>query len=393
VTPVLFEPTPEAAAQRLAAVRPGEYARTRNHLGGAVTCLSPYLTHGFLYLPDVLAGLHRRSALPLSHKLVMEFGWREFFHHAWRHDGEAIFASLHRGPLPDEAYAQALPSDVRHAATGVPAIDAAVRTLYTTGYLHNHARMWLASYTVHLRKVHWRVGADWLYAHLLDGDLASNHLSWQWVAGTGSSKPYLFNAGNVARYAPPSWHSAGSVLDTSYEHLDQMARSAQAFGGPHAGTAGVDEPALLVAPPASWAFQEPSEHTVRGQDVWIVHPWSLATPPPGATVVAVMDAAFHRRWPRSARRWEFVAKRMAALTPHRWYAEGKALLAALASARSVSGVHNAHLGETFARLNLAPMPRAFADPPQRCRSFSAFWALQTQTQTQTPPQLQGDLWT
>ena len=82
--------------------------------------------------------------------------------------------------------------------------DAWVAELKHTGYLHNHARMWLASYVVHLRKVHWRAGADWLYAHLLDGDLASNHLSWQWVAGTGSHKPYLFNAENVARIA----HSA-----------------------------------------------------------------------------------------------------------------------------------------------------------------------------------------
>ncbi len=93
-----------------------------------------------------------------------------------------------------------------------------------TGMLHNHARMWLASYVVHVRKVHWRAGADWLYGHLLDDDLASNHLSWQWVAGTGSTKPYFFNADNVARYAPTAWHSAGSVIDTSYEALDRIAR-------------------------------------------------------------------------------------------------------------------------------------------------------------------------
>ena len=47
-----------------------------------------------------------------------------------------------------------------------------VRELYQTGYLHNHARMWLASYVVHLRKLHWRTGSDWMIAHLLDGDLA-----------------------------------------------------------------------------------------------------------------------------------------------------------------------------------------------------------------------------
>jgi deoxyribodipyrimidine photolyase len=76
-----FMPTPQAALQTLRAVRPSEYARTRNHIGGAVTRLSPYLTHGLLPMPDVMAAL----ALRREHKPVFELGWREFFHHAWRH--------------------------------------------------------------------------------------------------------------------------------------------------------------------------------------------------------------------------------------------------------------------------------------------------------------------
>jgi deoxyribodipyrimidine photo-lyase len=63
---------------------------------------------------------------------------------------------------------------VRHACSGVPVIDRTVRQLYATGYLHNHARLWLASYLVHVLKVHWRTGADWLYSQLLCGDQASN---------------------------------------------------------------------------------------------------------------------------------------------------------------------------------------------------------------------------
>ena len=95
-----------------------------------------------------------------------------------------------------------MPQDVLTGCTGITVIDEAVRTLYRTGYLHNHARMWLASYLVHLRKTDWKAGAMWMYRHLLDGDLASNALSWQWVAGTLTGKPYLFNAENVERYAP-----------------------------------------------------------------------------------------------------------------------------------------------------------------------------------------------
>lgn len=138
---------------------------------------------------SVLAGVTAKQLLNVQHKFVFELDWREYFRHVWAFRGEVIFESLGEGQLPRACYSSLLPKDIRHAATGVPVIDTAVRTLYASGYLHNHARMWLASYVVHIRKVHWRIAADWLYGHLLDGDLASNHLSWQWVAGTGSSKP------------------------------------------------------------------------------------------------------------------------------------------------------------------------------------------------------------
>jgi deoxyribodipyrimidine photo-lyase len=373
-----FEPTSLAAAQRLAAVRVSDYARTRNRLDGAVTMLSPYLTHGFLHVPDAMHALR----LPNEHKLAFELGWREFFHHAWRHDGEAIFASLHDGPLPDDAYARELPADIREGRTGVPVIDAAVRTLYEAGYLHNHSRLWLASYVVHLRKVHWRTGADWLYAHLLDGDLASNHLSWQWVAGTGSSKPYLFNADNVARFAPRQWHSTGTAIDAAYDALDRIARSPRSVGAEPGAHHAVTEPPSSCEPPAAHGFTAADPIVVRDRDVWLAHPWSLADPPPGhPTVVAVLDAAFHRRWPWSGRRWQFVATRLVTMSAHRWIAEPAALQTAFAGARSVRGIGNLHLGHTFARFDLTPMPRAFDDPPRRCRSFSAFWHAQESTTT------------
>jgi deoxyribodipyrimidine photo-lyase len=85
--------------------------------------------------------------------------------------------------------------------------------------------MWLACYLVHYRKIAWHVCADWMYGYLIDGDLASNHLSWQWVASTFSHKPYLFNAENVAKFSPPEWHCAKTVLDQSYENLEYIARS------------------------------------------------------------------------------------------------------------------------------------------------------------------------
>jgi deoxyribodipyrimidine photo-lyase len=369
-----FEPTREAALARLHAVRPGDYARTRNHIDGAVTGLSPYLTHGLLSLPEVLAHLRQKHRIAWDHKFVFELGWRAYFRHVWQHDGDAIFQSLHDGPLPDAAYTQELPADIRSARTGLAVVDRAVQSLHDTGYLHNHARMWLASYVVHLRKVHWRAGADWMWAHLLDGDLASNHLSWQWVAGTGSHKPYLFNADNVARYAPRDWQVAGSALDTSYDELFAWAHDAARVAASGADGGGLPEPALQAQPPPQAGFLPPDGQAVRDADVWIVHPWALADPPPGRLAVALCDQAFHQHRPWDERRWRFVTERMAAIAELRWFGPGDALVNALKPARSVAGIADPHLCSVINALPLSPAAAVFAEPGRRCRSFSAWWA-------------------
>ena len=85
-----FEPSRQAAQARLAAVQPDDYARTRNALDGAVTSLSPYLTHGFLSLPEVFAAVHARHPLHAQHKFVFELGWRAYFRHVWAQLGDGI---------------------------------------------------------------------------------------------------------------------------------------------------------------------------------------------------------------------------------------------------------------------------------------------------------------
>jgi deoxyribodipyrimidine photo-lyase len=382
-------PTRSAALARIGRVRPAAYAGTRNRLDGAVTGLSPYLTHGLVTLPEVLAGVLQRGPLPVQHKLVFELGWREFFRHAWHHAGDGILQSLHEGPRPEADYASELPADIREARTGVPAIDEAVRTLYATGTLHNHARMWLASYVVHLRHVHWRAGADWLVAHLLDGDLASNHLSWQWVAGTGSHKPYLFNAGNVARYAPPAWHSARTVIDQSYEALDRVARGPRvpAMNGHHPVVGATAEPLLLHKPPPDLGVAMPDAATaerLRGRSVWLVHPWALRGPdvqalaPEGTVCIGLYLQEHHAAWPWPEARWRWVDTAMAAVTTERWHvgAEGLAhALAGAASVRSVADPHIAHHLQSLARLD--PAPALFAPVERRCSSFSQWWTRTT----------------
>ncbi len=82
--------------------------------------------------------------------------------------------------------------------------------------------MWFAAYVLHWRKVGWREAADWYEQHLVDGDKASNHLSWQWVASLFSSKPYYFNKENLARYTGEKYCASCKVecpFDDSYENL------------------------------------------------------------------------------------------------------------------------------------------------------------------------------
>jgi deoxyribodipyrimidine photo-lyase len=254
-----------------------------------------------------------------------------------------------------------LPTDIREARTGVLAIDEAVRTLYSTGTLHNHARMWLASYVVHLRHVHWRAGADWLVAHLLDGDLASDHLSWQWVAGTGGHKLYLFNADNVARYAPAHWHSAGSVIDQAYEAPDRIARSAHtatAAASPGvADTAARPEPPVLTAPPASLGLRVPDAAAIerlRGHEVWLVHPWALRAPPADLphsfVVIGLYLHEHHEAWPWPEARWRWVDTAMAALAPERWTVDAAGLVPVRAAAlRQLLAVVDPRHARTAAR--------------------------------------------
>ena len=336
-----FAPSLDAVIGRLDAIDPYRYAQSRNHIDGAVTRLSPYLTHGMVSIAQVADHLHRKHRLAIQHKLIYELGWREYFMHMHAHLGAGILDDLHPGSLPAMTLLDHMPDDIVTATSGIPVIDRAIQDLYNTGYLHNHARLWLASYVVHLRKVHWRVGADWLHALLLDGDLASNHLSWQWVAGTGSSKAYLFNAENVARHAPASWHSFNTVIDKDMETIEWMAQSKATFSQRDGSREPIVVPQVSVRPPPDVSIEAGAvpSRSLAGRDVWLIHPWSLGHAPegvpPDAVRVAGFDAQVMQHWPWRHARWRFVSARMRAMTTDLRIAEPDEWIQALGSARSV----------------------------------------------------------
>lgn len=184
-------------------IDPIRYKKTRNYLSGAVTHLSAYIRHGVISIADL-----RRYVLTIvehphdAEKFINELAWRDYWQRVYKKLGDAIWLDQepYKTGYSAQSYADSLPKDIQDGTTGLACIDNFSHTLTKTGYLHNHVRMWLAAYIVHYRRIRWQAGARWFLQHLLDGDPASNNLSWQWVASTFSHKPYFFNRENLERY-------------------------------------------------------------------------------------------------------------------------------------------------------------------------------------------------
>lgn len=218
------------AEQRLSQLPKGrDYEASRDYLDGPVSRLSPYITHGVLSLDEVRRfAIQRERLVEDAEKFVNQLAWRDYWQRLYADMGDDIWTNIEpykTGKIPEE-YADKLPLDIQDADTGLPCVDAWIQQLYATGYLHNHARMWLAAYVVHWRRVKWQVGARWFLSHLVDGDPASNNLSWQWVASTFSAKPFIFNRENVERYSEGEWCKTCPLygrcdFEGSYQRLER----------------------------------------------------------------------------------------------------------------------------------------------------------------------------
>ncbi len=170
-------------------------------------------------LPQIKEIVVKKYGRYISEKLVQELAWREFFQRVWQHKHTEIFTDLKQ--VQTNVAHHLMPTNIMDANTGIDAIDEAIQSLYTTGYMHNHARMYTAMLTCNIAQAHWFNPAKWMYYHLLDGDLASNMLSWQWVAGSFSSKKYYANQENINKYA--GTNQKQTIVDYSYEELTSLS--------------------------------------------------------------------------------------------------------------------------------------------------------------------------
>uniref|UniRef100_UPI0025CDC5E4 cryptochrome/photolyase family protein n=1 Tax=Arenimonas sp. TaxID=1872635 RepID=UPI0025CDC5E4 len=248
-----WQPGEAGAAELVEAFLEGAahgYKEQRNYPDRVATSkLSPHLHFGEVspraVVSAVLARQWPAAVQPDVDHFLSELGWREFSHHLLFHFPHTAQENLNPRfedfdwADPDERLLEAW----RHGRTGVPIVDAGMRELWATGWMHNRVRMVVASFLTKNLRYHWRHGADWFWDTLVDADLANNTQGWQWTAGTGAdAAPYfrIFSpvaqaekfdpAGKyVRRWVPELAKLPDAALAAPWEHADLLARLAPAY--------------------------------------------------------------------------------------------------------------------------------------------------------------------
>lgn len=198
----------EAGLERLRAFLPkaGEdYAARRNYVPGTVSGLSPYVRHRLVSEEEIAREVLKRHGSG-AEKFLQELCWRTYWK-GWLELRPGIWGRYLeelrtlRGELSRDRSLSERVAAAEGGRTGLGFFDEWVAQLQDTGWLHNHVRMWFASLWIHTLRLPWQLGADFFLRHLLDGDPASNTLSWRWVCGLQTrGKTYRAAAENIARY-------------------------------------------------------------------------------------------------------------------------------------------------------------------------------------------------
>lgn len=331
-----FIPTRAAALARLAEFLPNtgsHYANERNaDLGPArrdnVSLLSPAVRHRLITEDEIASAVLGRFAFSTSEKFIQEVCWRSYWKgwlelrpQVWR-DYQATLATqigkISEGAALDRPFRKRYQAAV-DGNTGIACFDAWVQELRDTGYLHNHTRMWFASIWIFTLNLPWPLGADFFHRQLLDGDPASNTLSWRWVAGLQTrGKHYLARAENIQKYTTNRWWPKGE--------LNEDAEPLPADDIPAAGRiAELPSPATgkrtalwlheddLCA--ESWPGLEVLDLVAIGGDASAA---ARSWLPVSDAVIAYADAALADGLNRAALHYRLPAARITASERHRW---------------------------------------------------------------------------
>ncbi|MFM2316711.1 MAG: hypothetical protein RLZZ155_1043 [Bacteroidota bacterium] len=214
-----FETSLKDVISQLDRIDPVRYGKTRNFINGDVTYLSPYISRGLISTRFVAHYfLNKGYVVNEIESFLQELAWRDYWQQIWIVRGEEINQDLRQPQI--RADRSGIPKSIVQHQTGIEAIDNAIQEFYSSGYLHNHVRMYIATMATNVGRCAWIEPAQWMYYHLLDGDWASNALSWQWVCGAKSNKLYFANQENINKYCHTS--QLGTFLDVSYEEIESI---------------------------------------------------------------------------------------------------------------------------------------------------------------------------
>jgi len=163
--------------------------------------LSPYISTGILSEIDIFNKMFDYGIKPKNNKYIEEIFWRIYFR-GYLENRPSIWSSY----VSELNELLSFKSNreyelVVNSNTGIKCFDKWTSELLSTGYLHNHVRMWYASIWIFTLNIPWQLGADLFLKNLIDADEASNTISWRWVAGLHTSKkPYLARPDNIYKY-------------------------------------------------------------------------------------------------------------------------------------------------------------------------------------------------
>ena len=222
-----FIPTREAGLKRLKEFAPlaGEtYSNERNFdfsstKKNSVSALSPWIKHRLITEEEVLIEILKYHSPHSAMKFIQEVFWRGYFkgwleQHptVWSHHNEKLikeYTKLENNKFVRENYMSAI-----NGETGIECFDFWCEQLKSTGYLHNHVRMWFASIWVFTLKLPMELGADFFMLHLIDADAASNTLSWRWVSGLHTKgKAYAARASNIEKFTNGQFNPSGQLVE------------------------------------------------------------------------------------------------------------------------------------------------------------------------------------
>lgn len=220
-----FAATRAEALARLADFAPRmghHYAAGRNTDPGPgarkdVSGLSPAVRHRLVTEAELVGTALAAHGAPAAEKFIQEVFWRSYWK-GWLELRPGVWDAYLEELARDRAML-ATNGGLRRAyetavagATGIGCFDAWMAELRETGWLHNHVRMWVASIWIFTLRLPWTLGAELFLHHLLDGDAASNTLSWRWVAGMQTpGKHYVARAENIRRHTEGRFDPAGDL--------------------------------------------------------------------------------------------------------------------------------------------------------------------------------------